>query len=1349
MLKATVTQERNGIYIFEGEILTDSPLFPLALENYIIKADADHLLKDQRFRIKRIVPNHNGKAEIYAEHVSYLSRELTIKPEVSITGSAQVALSQWKASIVEANPFVVDSDIPTSNKTKWRIDKVENPRMALGGVAGSILDVWGGEYRFDNYHISLLQKRGTTAKTVLAYGRNITDFEQERNIANTYTSIAPYAIYTDDKEREIVVHVDGYVVDSQHVNKYPNRVTLPVDFSSEFGHDEVPTKARLLALANQYIKANEIGVPSTSIKVSFVDLSKSADYAEYAFLEQVNLCDDVRVYYPKLGVNTVAKVIRTVWNVLTESYDEIEIGQKRMSLVGQMQEQQKAIKEISTQVNYAITSADGNNTVFYGLYGENGLGEPTATKVGDTWYKPNGTSEDMLVWTGTIWKVVLDADTFRQIGVKIDEMEQEVQTAIDQSNTAINNANQAIADAGFAKNQANTAASLAGQAVADANTAITDAKSALDAYNNLSYENRNLWLSSGASFNFGLTWALAKLTPQTRWYVSDYIAINSGDIYTRSSLKGVNNQYFLFNKDKTYISSEFGTLADTFKIPQDGSLLTNKPASGIPEDKAPKFMRLTFILPEGVTPEESKIKIEKGSKATPWSAAPEDVQVQISDINGELSRKVSQQTFDTLQGTVNTQSTQINQNKADIQARATKTEVNTLTGTVNSLDSQLKLEAGKISALNTKTDGHTTQIGSLQSSFSGLNSLVTEVEKSVSSWYKEYLTNTANPKEITNIDGSPLIDIYTYEITGKIVNNTSTPTKILARLTPKLEVGAGGGWSLEIIDSGGEISNHIKIYLSEVGKPMVSLWNHIGHYPVGLTVSRFIGRVTMFSSLEQTVQGFNTIVQGKADKTQVTQLEGQWSTTTALANGHTSQIASLGSDIALRLTKNQVTAEILSDKSVKDTRNDNQTPQWYFSNYPKQMAKELKNRTVIGLTQATGTYVLLETDVRWNDASGGNIEQTAKADDGVYQRRGNSTTWTAWAKVADTSNILTQINLSPEGVLIAGKNIWLDGNTKISDAVIKTAHIADLAVSGAKIANASIASAKIISLDASKISVGTLTGHTINGAYINGGSITGTSFFNSGADGNMSIANGRIRAKDFFVEAEGSLTSLTSYVVVRSNENHVFLQPSDGYEVAVTKVRTAGGVGNYLAIRASHFRGGNTNATFESMNGYSVLRSSGDTQPVYLQGNEIRATKVSSAGSYVAVRASAFPTGSLEVFKTNIRKRQSSALSIIRNSDIYEYNLKSELESGEQKTRIGLVIGSGYNTPSEIIDGDGVEQYAMNSLAWKAIQELDLKNTKINNEISRIKGNHANDIWQLKNEIQELKNEIQELRQSA
>ena len=131
-----------------------------------------------------------------------------------------------------ANSFVVDSDITTSNSTKWRIDKVQNARQALGGVEGSVLEKWGGEYRFDNYHISLLSKRGTTADVLLAYGRNITDFEQERNISNTFNSVYPFAIYTDDKQQERLITLSGYFVDSSNIASFPNRKAQTGDFSN-------------------------------------------------------------------------------------------------------------------------------------------------------------------------------------------------------------------------------------------------------------------------------------------------------------------------------------------------------------------------------------------------------------------------------------------------------------------------------------------------------------------------------------------------------------------------------------------------------------------------------------------------------------------------------------------------------------------------------------------------------------------------------------------------------------------------------------------------------------------------------------------------------------------------------------------------------------------------------------------------------------------------------------------------------------------------------------------------------------------------------------------------------------
>lgn len=469
-IKATVTEERNGAFYFEGEVLTNSEQFKLLKNDMIIKADAGHTLKNQRFRIKRIVDKHDGVAEIYAEHISYLAQELSLKPEVSIkSADGNGVITRWKNSIIDKNPFVVDSDVTTTASTKWEIGEVDNAREALGGVKGSILDNWGGEYRFDNYHISLLQKRGKPANTLLAYGRNITDFEQERNITNTYTSVFPFARYTDDKQSEHLVTIDNYIVDSKYVDNYPNRKALPVDFSDKFEHEEKPTKEKLVKLAETYIKLNEIGIPKTSIRVSFLDLSKASMYDVFQPLEQLSLCDDVRVEYPLLGVSTVSKVIKTVWNVLTDSYDEIEIGEKRTTLSTTIKEQQEAIKEVEKNVNGALVAANGKNMVFYGLYGENGLGEPVATMIGDMWYKPVGEDTELYIWNGTIWEFIMSTAPDDTIKEKIEELEQ---TSKDISESV----DKALEEAEIARQEAFNSEKIASEAKKDAQEAKTEIK---------------------------------------------------------------------------------------------------------------------------------------------------------------------------------------------------------------------------------------------------------------------------------------------------------------------------------------------------------------------------------------------------------------------------------------------------------------------------------------------------------------------------------------------------------------------------------------------------------------------------------------------------------------------------------------------------------------------------------------------------------------------------------------------------------------------------------------------------------------------------------------------------------
>jgi len=152
------------------------------------------------------------------------------------------------------------------------------------------------------------------------------------------------------------------------------------------------------------------------------------------------------------------------------------------------------------------------------------------------------------------------------------------------------------------------------------------------------------------------------------------------------------------------------------------------------------------------------------------------------------------------------------------------------------------------------------------------------------------------------------------------------------------------------------------------------------------------------------------------------------------------------------------------------------------------------------------------------------------------------------------------------------------------------------------------------------------------------------------------------------------------------------------------------------------------NAQHGWFNGHTIELTNSSLSNIYIRpqsGGEVRATQAGTTDTYVPVRASSFPTGSLAEYKEDIRPWEESALEQIRNTTIYEYYLKSELEQGIQRKRQGLVIGEGFNTPDGVVDGDGVEQYLLNAWSWKAIQELDEIQMRQENRIATLEAKIA------------------------
>ena len=433
-----VTEERNGQFELSMSYPVDGALFDEIKNDRIIKADAGQKLKAQRFKIIRITKPAGGIVKVYAEHVSYLSQDLALKPSVSYNGNATQALTTWKNNIVDDHPFTIFSDIQTTGSGGWAIDKVENARRALGGVAGSILDTYGGEYRFDNYHIGLYANRGNDSGALIAYGKNLTDIEQKEEIANTYTSIYPYTNIRDEEGNESLLTLPEYFVDSEYTSNYARRKIKTINFQQ----DDITTVEQLRERAEQYIVDNDIGVPSVNLTVKFVDLSKTLDYKDLALVEEINLCDQVTVYYEKLGIRQKAKVIKTVWNVALDRYEELVIGKARANLsqsIGTTVDGK--LETVVTDLNSVRISADGKTKIF------TGIGEPIATNINDLWYKPVGDGEvEMYIWNGVIWSL--------QAFSGISEATKKVEGAVQVADGAKEDALQAILDAKAAFNKA-------------------------------------------------------------------------------------------------------------------------------------------------------------------------------------------------------------------------------------------------------------------------------------------------------------------------------------------------------------------------------------------------------------------------------------------------------------------------------------------------------------------------------------------------------------------------------------------------------------------------------------------------------------------------------------------------------------------------------------------------------------------------------------------------------------------------------------------------------------------------------------------------------------------------------
>lgn len=322
----TVKETRNGAFELTLKYPIEGIHYAEIQQRSIILAKPNPVDLAQPFRVYRISKPINGLVTVFAYHISYDLTGIPVSPYTA--ASVQAALAGFTSYAVVANPFTFWSDMTSSGDFT-----VKSP-ASVRSLLPTMLEVYGGEYKYDKYTVRLYQQRGVNRGVMIRYGKNLTDLKQDENCSNVYTGV--YAYYSDG---------NGIVETSPKVTPAPGTYDytriLPLDLTAEF--KEAPTAEALRTAAEQYISDHNIGVPEVSLNVSFVQLEQTQEYKDLALLERVELCDTVTVIFERLGVNATAQVTSTVYNVLIDAYDSVTIGNVRKNVAMTIAEQAQEI----------------------------------------------------------------------------------------------------------------------------------------------------------------------------------------------------------------------------------------------------------------------------------------------------------------------------------------------------------------------------------------------------------------------------------------------------------------------------------------------------------------------------------------------------------------------------------------------------------------------------------------------------------------------------------------------------------------------------------------------------------------------------------------------------------------------------------------------------------------------------------------------------------------------------------------------------------------------------------------------------------------------------------------------
>ncbi|WP_407511268.1 phage tail protein [Acinetobacter baumannii] len=363
------------------------------------------------------------------------------------------------------------------------------------------------------------------------------------------------------------------------------------------------------------------------------------------------------------------------------------------------------------------------------------------------------------------------------------------------------------------------------------------------------------------------------------------------------------------------------------------------------------------------------VKVEKGSKETGWSPAPEDI-------------------------------------KAGIDANASA---------LSSLSSRVTTTEGNIASQSSSITSLTNQIGNTKSysivTFRNGYAVGMPKDGGIHS-YKGKISGFGRGLNLIVFNNGDVVSCTAYDTYGDIVAGCNAIYAAINALASGTYFAIVGTDNIGAVgDSNPNTDLRALLLACGAGDRYFRSWNW-NALPI------FVGRkdldagngiLGMFDStfgnqwIEYPLTFVNGAPMGMGDARNVTaQLDANAAAISSLSNTVTQQGNDIISHSNALTSLSASVSGIYKDIQLTDTRNDNQPPAWYWQNHGLKIVREFKLASTLGLSGLMpDTYVTLETQVPWTDPSGGPIIQIARGSSSAFtaeRRSADYNSWFAWSQ---------------------------------------------------------------------------------------------------------------------------------------------------------------------------------------------------------------------------------------------------------------------------------------------------------------------------------------------------------------